>query len=62
MGTGFPPFRGGLLKWADSLGADTIHTALNRLSDNHGMRFEPAELITQLAEEKSNFYKEYPGL
>lgn len=62
MGTGFPPFRGGLLKWADSLGADTIHTALNRLSDNHGMRFEPAELITRLAEEKSNFYKEYPGL
>ena len=61
MGTGFPPFRGGLLRWADSLGADTILTRLNRFRDLHGMRFEPAPLIAQLAQEESSFYKAYPG-
>ncbi len=26
LGIGFPPFRGGLLRWADSLGPDKILT------------------------------------
>jgi 3-hydroxyacyl-CoA dehydrogenase/enoyl-CoA hydratase/3-hydroxybutyryl-CoA epimerase len=55
-GTGFPPFRGGQLRWADALG---VHAALERLDAlhaRHGARFEPAPLIRHLAAEGRGFY------
>ncbi|MGH7477422.1 MAG: 3-hydroxyacyl-CoA dehydrogenase NAD-binding domain-containing protein [Longimicrobiales bacterium] len=51
-GTGFPPFRGGLLRYADTLGARTIHDRL----DAFGSRYSPAALIARLAETGGTFY------
>jgi 3-hydroxyacyl-CoA dehydrogenase/enoyl-CoA hydratase/3-hydroxybutyryl-CoA epimerase len=41
FGTGFPPFRGGLCKWADSEGLGKLVGELNGLADKHGERFTP---------------------
>jgi 3-hydroxyacyl-CoA dehydrogenase / enoyl-CoA hydratase / 3-hydroxybutyryl-CoA epimerase len=46
-GTGFPPFRGGLLRWADSLGMDTVRRRLQQLEAAHGVRFAPARMIVE---------------
>lgn len=56
-GTGFPPFRGGLLKYADSIGAELIVEELKQFQsrfDQH--RFEPSELLLQMAESGAKFY------
>jgi 3-hydroxyacyl-CoA dehydrogenase len=55
-GTGFPPFRGGLLRWADALGMHTVLERLEALHARHGARFEPAPLIRRLAAEGRGFY------
>ncbi|MGD8278080.1 MAG: 3-hydroxyacyl-CoA dehydrogenase family protein, partial [Gemmatimonadota bacterium] len=55
-GTGFPPFRGGLLRWADSLGIDTVLARLERLAASTGSRFQPAPLIRRLASEARGFH------
>jgi 3-hydroxyacyl-CoA dehydrogenase/enoyl-CoA hydratase/3-hydroxybutyryl-CoA epimerase len=59
MGTGFPPFRGGLLRWADSVGAQQIVDQLNDLAARAGRRFEPAPLLTQLAAQGKGFYEAF---
>ena len=56
FGTGFPPFRGGLLRWADSLGLGKVFTRLDDLSERLGPRFAPAERIRELANAGSGFY------
>ena len=55
MGTGFPPFRGGLLKWADAEGIRTIHDALSEYAGALGNRFAPAPLLAQMAEQNRTF-------
>ncbi len=57
MGTGFPPFRGGLLKYADDYGLENVLHSLLRLRDKYGVRFEPSPLIHELAQRGSTFYK-----
>ncbi|MDH5464868.1 MAG: 3-hydroxyacyl-CoA dehydrogenase family protein, partial [Thiovulaceae bacterium] len=57
MGTGFPPFRGGLLKYADSLGIDNVLASLERLQEHCGERFAPAKLIVSMAKAKKTFYE-----
>jgi len=42
MGTGFPPFRGGLLRYADSLGVTMVASRLRGHAERLGSRFEPA--------------------
>ncbi len=59
MGTGFPPFRGGLLRYADSLGAKAIVARLEALTAKHGMRFTPSEPLRRLAESDASFYETY---
>jgi 3-hydroxyacyl-CoA dehydrogenase/enoyl-CoA hydratase/3-hydroxybutyryl-CoA epimerase len=49
MGTGFPPFRGGLLRWADGEGIQTIVEALREYQRRLGPRFAPASLLTEMA-------------
>jgi hypothetical protein len=56
FGTGFPPFRGGLLRYADSLGLDRVFTRLDDLAERLGPRFAPSELIRGLANSRSGFY------
>ena len=53
---GFPPFRGGLLRYADSLGADRVFTRLDDLSERLGPRFAPAETLRALANARRGFY------
>ncbi len=42
MGTGFPPFRGGLLRYADSLGLERVADRLRAYATGVGPRLEPA--------------------
>jgi 3-hydroxyacyl-CoA dehydrogenase / enoyl-CoA hydratase / 3-hydroxybutyryl-CoA epimerase len=55
-GTGFPPFRGGLLRWADTLGTAAVLQRLEQLATLHGARFEPASLIREYAATGRGFY------
>lgn len=57
FGTGFPPFRGGLLKYADSEGLDLIKGSLDRLAGNvDSDRYKCADYLTNLVESKKKFY------
>jgi 3-hydroxyacyl-CoA dehydrogenase/enoyl-CoA hydratase/3-hydroxybutyryl-CoA epimerase len=42
LGTGFPPFRGGLLRWARATGEAEIRRHLDALAARHGERFAAA--------------------
>jgi 3-hydroxyacyl-CoA dehydrogenase/enoyl-CoA hydratase/3-hydroxybutyryl-CoA epimerase len=55
MGTGFPPFRGGVLRWADTEGLDTILEGLEKLEGRHGPRFRPAPLLEVMVERGRTF-------
>ena len=57
MGTGFPPFRGGLLRYADSIGIPIVADRLARLADAHGERLRPAGLLQEMVREQRRFYK-----
>tara|TARA_Y100000590_G_scaffold466236_1_gene640946 strand:+ start:452 stop:2626 length:2175 start_codon:yes stop_codon:yes gene_type:complete len=59
MGTGFPPFRGGLLRFADTLHSRNILDMLEDLENRNGPRFAPADLIYRLASEDLNFYQSF---
>jgi 3-hydroxyacyl-CoA dehydrogenase/enoyl-CoA hydratase/3-hydroxybutyryl-CoA epimerase len=61
MGTGFPPFRGGLLRFADTIHIRTILSRLSELEEQHGARFAPSDLIRRLAKENRGFYESFPG-
>tara|TARA_B100000745_G_scaffold177162_1_gene116022 strand:+ start:9 stop:1694 length:1686 start_codon:yes stop_codon:yes gene_type:complete len=50
MGTGFPPFRGGILRYADAVGVACLRDRLQELSDLLGGRFEPAPLLEEVAD------------
>ncbi|MEN8147211.1 MAG: 3-hydroxyacyl-CoA dehydrogenase NAD-binding domain-containing protein [Campylobacterota bacterium] len=58
MGTGFPPFRGGLLAYADERGIKDIVARLKDLANAYGERFVPSKLLDKMAKEDSTFYKE----
>jgi 3-hydroxyacyl-CoA dehydrogenase/enoyl-CoA hydratase/3-hydroxybutyryl-CoA epimerase/3-hydroxyacyl-CoA dehydrogenase/enoyl-CoA hydratase/3-hydroxybutyryl-CoA epimerase/enoyl-CoA isomerase len=55
LGIGFPPFRGGILRWCDSEGAGKIVERLARFSAL-GKRFEPTESLTRHAQSGETFY------
>jgi len=55
-GTGFPPYRGGLLKYADTWGIPKVYEHLVKLEEEHGIRFRPAELIEEMARKGRRFY------
>lgn len=56
MGTGFPPFRGGLLKYADNLGIKNVVSYLKQYEERFGDRFKPAPLLIKMEAEGSQFY------
>jgi 3-hydroxyacyl-CoA dehydrogenase/enoyl-CoA hydratase/3-hydroxybutyryl-CoA epimerase len=60
MGTGFPPFRGGLLRYADSLGAAKIVERLRELSSRVSPRFTPSAELVAMAEKGGTFYPKGP--
>jgi 3-hydroxyacyl-CoA dehydrogenase/enoyl-CoA hydratase/3-hydroxybutyryl-CoA epimerase len=61
MGTGFPPFRGGLLRFADTNHARSLVERLRDLAERVGPRFEPAPLLERLAREDRGFYDAFAG-
>ncbi|HSG07661.1 MAG TPA: 3-hydroxyacyl-CoA dehydrogenase NAD-binding domain-containing protein [Longimicrobiales bacterium] len=61
MGTGFPPFRGGLLRFADTLHTRGVLDELQALHDAHGDRFAPSPLLEDLARTDRTFYGAFPA-
>ncbi len=59
MGSGFPPFRGGLLKYADQRGISDIVESLQKLEDKFGERFHPAKILIDHQKASTTFY---PGV
>ncbi len=55
LGLGFPVSRGGLLRWADSLGARRIVAMLEGLS-HLGPRLQPTPLLLEMARRRRPFY------
>ena len=55
MGTGFPPFRGGLLRYADVLGIARVSDRLAALAETEGPHFAPCGLVRQMRESKGKF-------
>lgn len=55
FGIGFPPFKGGLLFWADTLGAAKITEKL-KAYEPLGKRYEPTATLKRLAESDAKFY------
>jgi 3-hydroxyacyl-CoA dehydrogenase / enoyl-CoA hydratase / 3-hydroxybutyryl-CoA epimerase len=60
MGTGFPPFRGGLLRYADRIGVRYVTDRLRQFEATHGARFTPSPALARMAEAGKKFYEEYP--
>ncbi|QDG50734.1 fatty acid oxidation complex subunit alpha FadJ [Persicimonas caeni] len=58
FGLGFPPFRGGILRHADSVGLPRVAERMHRLADQFGDRLKPADIIVEKAEKNENFYSE----
>ena len=56
MGTGFPAFRGGLLRYADEIGVGVVVARLNEFNKECGDRFKPADLLLKMDSEGQNFY------
>ena len=56
-GTGFPPYRGGILRYADQWGLAKVLAKLEELEAAYGPRFAPAELIKSMAAENRTFYQ-----
>lgn len=57
FGFGFPPFRGGPLRYIDDLGPEKLLTDLERFASRHGDRFAPAERLVEMARTGQRFYK-----
>lgn len=58
FGIGFPPFRGGLLRYADSEGPQRILEALQKRAETvDAERFKPASLLERIVREKRKFYE-----
>ncbi|HFD14099.1 MAG TPA: fatty-acid oxidation protein subunit alpha [Epsilonproteobacteria bacterium] len=56
MGTGFPAFRGGLLRYVDSEGLESVVARLKGLEEQYGERFAPADSLLEMAENNQKFY------
>jgi 3-hydroxyacyl-CoA dehydrogenase len=55
FGAGFPPFRGGPMRYADTLGLPNVVSRLNALRAEKGERYAPARLLMKLAADGKNF-------
>lgn len=55
-GIGFPPFRGGLLCYADKIGVAPIVSTLKQFEKTYGMRFKPSALLEEMARTNRPFY------
>ena len=56
FGLGWPPFRGGPFRYADTLGAAQVVERLRRYQDKYGARFAPAPKLLELATSGGRFH------
>lgn len=49
LGIGWPPFRGGLMRWADEVGVGAVVDRLDEWAEALGPRFAPAEALRERA-------------
>ena len=56
MGTGFAPFRGGPLRYADTVGATRLVGAMNHLVASGTAHFKPCPLLEKMAATGGKFY------
>jgi 3-hydroxyacyl-CoA dehydrogenase / enoyl-CoA hydratase / 3-hydroxybutyryl-CoA epimerase len=56
MGTGWAPFRGGPLKYADSVGISTVVSRLNHLAGKFGEHFKPCDLLNEMVNRGGTFF------
>jgi 3-hydroxyacyl-CoA dehydrogenase / enoyl-CoA hydratase / 3-hydroxybutyryl-CoA epimerase len=56
FGIGFPPFRGGPFRYADSLGPAELLRRVRALLDKNGKRFAPPELLIDRARTGNRFH------
>jgi 3-hydroxyacyl-CoA dehydrogenase/enoyl-CoA hydratase/3-hydroxybutyryl-CoA epimerase len=57
FGTGFAPFYGGVLRFADQVGTRVVYQKLDYLSRVAGASYKPCALLTKLAASGGSFYK-----
>jgi 3-hydroxyacyl-CoA dehydrogenase/enoyl-CoA hydratase/3-hydroxybutyryl-CoA epimerase len=58
MGTGFAPFRGGPLRYADSMAVAKVAEQLTRFTETAGPHFAPCDLIRDMAKSGKRFYED----
>lgn len=56
FGVGFPPFRGGLLKYADSIGIETLMDKYKHLEETYGEHFAPCDKLKAMSADKRGFF------
>ena len=56
FGIGFPPFRGGPFRYIDTVGAPEVLRQLEELNDRFPPRFQPADLLLDMARKNARFY------
>ncbi|HJR35629.1 MAG TPA: fatty acid oxidation complex subunit alpha FadJ [Gemmatimonadales bacterium] len=56
FGIGYPPFRGGPLRYMDTLGAAEVVRILEGLALAHGPRFTPAPVLREIARSGETFH------
>lgn len=55
-GIGFPPFRGGLFFWADTIGTKALVERLKPYAEL-GQRYQPTDMLLELAKTDKKFYE-----
>jgi 3-hydroxyacyl-CoA dehydrogenase len=60
-GFGFPPYRGGLMYWADGIGVKNVYDQIERWHQQYGERWAPSRLLRQLAESGTPFRDAKPA-
>jgi 3-hydroxyacyl-CoA dehydrogenase/enoyl-CoA hydratase/3-hydroxybutyryl-CoA epimerase len=57
LGTGFPIFRGGPLRYAESLGLNKVVTDMDGIHSRAGEKFAPCDLLRKHAQDGTTFYE-----
>ena len=56
LGTGFPAFRGGILKYIDNRGIREVLSKLQEFEKKFGDKYKPCELLVNMAKNNQKFY------
>jgi 3-hydroxyacyl-CoA dehydrogenase/enoyl-CoA hydratase/3-hydroxybutyryl-CoA epimerase len=57
LGTGFPVYRGGPLRYAESVGLKKVVTDMDGIHSRAGEKFAPCDLLRQHAQDGTTFYQ-----